>query len=99
MIVPGESESFVEKETGMTSIARELTVEIALHAPTDPALVDLDAHLVVDLGLSSLDVLSVLAFAETTFDIVFADGELGGLTTVRSIERAVRAQRSQKEHV
>ena len=66
------------------------TAEIAAHARVDPSKVAPDAHLILDLGLSSLDVLNVLAYVEEAFGARFPDELLGTLTTLRDIEEAAR---------
>lgn len=70
-----------------------LVEEIAKRARIETARVAPDAHLLSDLGLSSLDALSVLAFAEEQFGVRFPDQQLASLTTLRSIEDAVARQR------
>ena len=45
----------------------------------------------VDLGLSSLDLLSVLAFVEQTCGARFPDALLPTLVTLEAIDRAVSA--------
>ena len=70
-----------------------LAKEIAARARVDISAVKRDAHLVLDLGLSSLDLLSVLAFAEQTLNARFPDELLSKLTTLAKIEEAVRAHR------
>jgi acyl carrier protein len=86
-----ESASFVEEELG-TDVVRELTVEIAARARLLPPAVGVDMHLIGELGLSSLDVLSVLAFAEKRFGVLFPDDEVPSLSTVRKIEAAIMAR-------
>ena len=65
--------------------------EIAQRARVEKVLVTPDAHLVVDLGLSSLDLLSVLAFVEQTCGARFPDALLPTLVTLEAIDRAVSA--------
>jgi len=100
-----ESGSFVDEElpsvvdgqggdTPMSEVTRALLAEVAKRARTNAASVDVDTHLVADLGLSSLDVLAVLAFTESRFGVNFRDDALLELGTVRKIEAAVRACRS-----
>ena len=82
----------------MTSaLARALVDEVAACARLDPGEVDLDADLVADLGLSSLDVLTVLAFAEGRCGITFPELDLHTLSTVRRIEQAALARRATDE--
>lgn len=69
-------------------IADRLTAEIARRAKLEPGQVRPDAHFVVDLGLSSLDMLGVLAFAEKTFAARFPDEILAELTT---LDKAIEA--------
>ena len=79
----------------MSDLARDLAREIAACARVRPEAVTLDAHLVADLGLSSLDVLTVLAFAESRYGITFPDDDLHAMATLRGIERAIAACRTQ----
>lgn len=74
-------------------VRTSLVREIALRAHLDPARVTPDAHLVAELGLSSLDLLSVLAFAEEQFGARFPDELLATLTTLAGIEDAVGRHR------
>ena len=74
----------------LSDLRPRVIAEIAMHARVDPALVTPDAHLIMDLGLSSLDLLTVLAFAEEHFGARFPDEQLGTLTTLTKIEEAVQ---------
>lgn len=71
-------------------IACRLTTEIAARAKLEPEQIKPDAHFVVDLGLSSLDMLAVLAFAEKNFSARFPDEILAELTTLDKAIAAVR---------
>lgn len=71
-------------------IATRLTAEIATRARLAPEQVKPHAHFVVDLGLSSLDMLAVLAFAEKSFSARFPDEILAELTTLEKAVDAVR---------
>ena len=83
---------------GGSDIADRLTAEIAKRAKLAPEQIRPDAHFVVDLGLSSLDMLGVLAFAEKTFAARFPDEILAELTTLDKAVEAVRTyQCSQTE--
>ena len=77
-------------------IVGQLTREIASRAHLEPHEVDPDAHFLRDLGMSSLDLLSVLAFAEKTFGIRFPDERLSELTTLNQVENAVRTFHGQE---
>jgi acyl carrier protein len=68
----------------------ELIREIAARARVKAGDVKPDVHLVHELGLSSLDLLAVLAFAEHRFQARFPDGILHDLVTVERIEEAIR---------
>ena len=67
--------------------------EIAQRARVEQARVTPEAHLVVDLGLSSLDLLSVLAFVEQTCGARFPDALLPTLVTLEAIGLAVSTHR------
>ena len=67
----------------------KLAQEIATRARLDPDQVDPDAHFIFDMGMSSLDLLSVLAFAEKSFDIRFPDEQLANLSTLNKVTAAV----------
>ena len=73
------------------TLREQLIAEVAKHARVDPATVQPMANLVVELGLSSMDLLTVLAFAEETFGARFPDEVLGELYTIERIEEAVAA--------
>jgi acyl carrier protein len=73
-----------------------LTEEIACRARIDPAQVKPDAHLMRDLGISSLDLLSVLACAEKELSMHFPDELLGELTSLNNIIEAVQAHQSEE---
>ena len=49
-----------------------------------------------ELGLSSMDLLSVLAYAEKRYAMVFPDDELLNLSTLRKIEEAVATHRGSR---
>ena len=72
-------------------IVEQLRREIAARAKLEPDEIMPDAHFIVDLGLSSLDMLSVLAFAEKTFAARFPDNRLPELTTLEKVAEAVCA--------
>jgi len=76
--------------TGAADITELLRREIGARTGRDPDEIDVDAHFLADLGLSSLDLLSLLAFAEKSFALRFADDSLGDLTTVRRVVAAIR---------
>jgi acyl carrier protein len=75
----------------MSTFRERITGEIAAHARVDPTTVRPDAHLVIELGLSSIDLLTVLAYAEQHYGAKFPDELLGTLTTLEKIEAAVLA--------
>ena len=77
-------------------IVEQLAREIAARARLQPHEVDPDAHFLRDLGMSSLDLLSVLAFAEKTFATRFPDERLSELTTLNQVRDAVRAFQGQE---
>ena len=72
-----------------SEIFTALAPEIAARARVDVTRVTADAHLILDLGLGSLDMLSVLAVAEVRFHAKFPDELLHTLTTLGKIEAAV----------
>ena len=71
------------------SIADTIIAEVAARARITAAEVRSDAHLVTEVGLSSLDVLAVLAFVEERYRVLFPDEELVHLSTVEKIELAI----------
>ena len=77
-------------------IAKRLIAEIATRAKLEPEKIKPDAHFVADLGLSSLDMLAVLAFAEKNFAARFPDEILAELTTLEKAVAAVRAYQSRQ---
>ena len=80
-------------------IATLLTAEIATRAKLAPEQVKPDAHFVADLGLSSLDMLAVLAFAEKNFAARFPDEVLAELTTLEKAVDAVREYQCEQQEV
>lgn len=67
---------------------------VAESAKLDPAAIEADTDLVQDLGLSSLELLNVVAFVEQRYRITVADRELVSLTTLRRIAAKVREERA-----
>ena len=63
----------------------ERTVEILSEYAGDDAEITLDSALVDDLGLSSLDVINVVAAFEDEFDIEVPDRIIPSLRTVQDI--------------
>lgn len=66
-----------------------LVAQVAVRARLAPAEVSTTAHLVVELGMSSLEVLDVIAWAEQRFNARFPDELLAHLTTVTALEAAL----------
>jgi acyl carrier protein len=75
-------------------IVEQLRREVASRAKVAPEKIDGHAHFLIDLGLSSLDLLSVLAFAEKTFSVRLPDEKLSELSTLENVAEAVRVHRS-----
>ena len=80
----------------MNDMTEQLTQEIAARARLEPDEVKPDAHFVLDMGMSSLDLLSVVAFAEKSFDTRFPDEILADLTTLNKVIDAVREYQLQQ---
>lgn len=78
-------------------IIDRLTREIAARARLEPDQVEPDAHFLRDMGMSSLDLLNVLAFAEKSFATRFPDDRLSELTTLNKVIDAVRDHQRQQE--
>lgn len=77
-------------------ITEQLVQEIATRARLKPNQVEPDTHFISDMGMSSLDVLTVLAFAEKSFATRFPDEVMPKLTTLNKVVEAVRTyQREQ----
>ena len=74
----------------------KLRKEIATRARLELDQVLPDAHFVLDMGMSSLDLLSVLAFAEKSFATRFPDEVLADLTTLNKVNAAVREYQKQQ---
>lgn len=74
----------------------QLTKEVARLARLKPHEIEPNAHFIIDFGMSSLDVLCVLAFAETTFAMKFSNEHLGELTTLNNVIEAVRNSQSEQ---
>lgn len=71
----------------------QLVQRVASLARLEPSRIAPDAHFVTELGLSSLDLLSVLAFAEELSGARFPDELLGSLTTLGRIDDAIARHR------
>lgn len=80
-------------------IAALLTREIAQRARMRPEEIKPDAHFVLELGLSSLDMLNVLAFTEKSFSVQFPDEKLGDLTTLNKVVEAIATYQQQAAEV
>lgn len=63
----------------------------------DASDVDPDAHFLFDLGMSSLDLLAVLAFAEKSFAARFPDECLSEFTTLNKVSAAINGYLLEKE--
>ena len=77
-------------------IAEQLRQEIATRARLEFDQVKPDAHFILDMGMSSLDLLSVLAFAEKSFATRFPDEIIADLTTLNKVDAAVREYQKQQ---
>lgn len=87
-----ESCSFVMdelREHMEKTVKRLMRQEIAARARLEPDQIMSDAHFLQDLGLSSLDLLSMLAFAEKSFSTRFPDALLPQLTTLDKVADAI----------
>lgn len=69
----------------MTDIREPLVREIARRARIAPGDINPDAHFVIDMGMSSLDLLSVLAYAEKLVGMRLPDEQLVELTTLNKV--------------
>ncbi|MDH3440421.1 MAG: acyl carrier protein [Gammaproteobacteria bacterium] len=67
----------------------QLRQEIATRVRVEAGEIDPDAHFLYDLGMSSLDLLALLAFAEKSFATRFPDECLSELTTLSKISDAI----------
>lgn len=79
------------------NVIEPLTTEVARLARLDPENIEPNAHFIIDFGMSSLDVLCVLAFAETTFTIKFSNEHLDELTTLNNVIEAIRNSQSEQK--
>ena len=80
-----------------SDITGQLTKEIATLARLQPEQVEPNAHFIVDIGMSSLDMLCLLAFAETNFSTHFPDEVISELNTLNKVTEAVRAYQPEQE--
>jgi len=78
-------------------IIEQLRQEIATRARMDADAIDPDAHFLFDLGMSSLDLLGVLAFAEKSFGTRFPDECLSDLATLNRVADAIHGHQQNKE--
>ena len=79
------------------TIEATIRAQIVRAGKLDPEEVGPDTELVRELGMSSLELLDVLAFAEQTYDITIADEELVSLTTLRRMVAKVEALTAGKD--
>lgn len=77
-------------------IIEHLKKDIATRVRLEPEQIEPDAHFVRDLGMSSLDLLNVLAFAEKHFSVRFPDELVGELTSLSKIIDAVSSGQIQQ---
>ena len=63
---------------------------IAENVPLAPGDIRPDAELVKDLGLSSLEIVMLMARVESTFQLRFDADDLAGFVTVASLVEAVQ---------
>jgi acyl carrier protein len=63
---------------------------IAENIPLRPGEIRPDATLVKDLGLSSLEIVMVMARVESTFHLRFEAEDMAGFDTVASVVDAIR---------
>jgi acyl carrier protein len=66
---------------------------VARSAKCDPAILDPDADLLMDLGIDSLEGLKLLAALEQRYGVTLPDHELIHLTTVNRIVAALESSR------
>ena len=75
--------------TTAIDIQSELRREVATRMRSRVRDIDPEAHFVRDMGLSSLDLLGLLAFAEKTYGVRFPDETLYELTTINRVVAAI----------
>jgi len=80
-----------------SDIIEQLRQEIAARARVDAGEIDPDAHFLFDLGMSSLDLLAMLAFAERSFATRFPDECLSELTTLNKMGNAIHGYKQNQE--
>ena len=80
-------------------IIDQLRQEIATRVRVQPGNIDPDAHFLFDLGMSSLDLLAVLAFAEKSFAARFPDECLSELTTLNKVNDAIQGYQQDERRV
>ena len=67
---------------------------VAKSAKCDPADLDPEADLLMELGIDSLEGLKLLAVLEQRYGVILPDHELLNLTTVNRIVEALRQQQA-----
>lgn len=75
---------------GNCDIIDRLRQEIATRVRVEAGDIDPNAHFLFDLGMSSLDLLALLAFAEKSFATRFPDEYLSELTTLNKLNDAIK---------
>lgn len=81
----------------MNDIREQLTREIARCARVEARDIAPDAHFVIDLGMSSLDLLNVLAYAEKLVGTRFPDEQIVELTTLNKVLDALHELEVEQE--
>ena len=74
----------------LARVRRDIVEEVAQRAKVSVDAVGDDVDLRLQLGLSSIDLLSVLAHVEQELGISFPDEELEHLTTMRRIDAKLK---------
>ena len=73
----------------MNDTRAQLIREIARCARVEARDITPDAHFVIDLGMTSLDLLNVLAYAEKLIGTRFPDEQIVELTTLNKVMDAL----------
>lgn len=80
----------------MTELEKTLLELIARSARREPAEIDPDADLFMDLGIDSLEGLKILAQLEERFGVLIPDHELMEMNTLRKIRIAIERSHAAK---
>ncbi len=76
---------------------REIIETICSYCKVSPDKVTEDSEFIKDLGLSSFDIIGLIALAEEKFDIEISDFEIMKIRKIGDIAEIIKSKRMRKE--